>query len=89
MARADSVRALVTGARNSYGRFRRDTTLFREVDDIRNELDIVRARLASPSGALGRARVDSALLQAVAKTRSEMTLIIADMRRRPLRYVHF
>lgn len=89
MARADSVRALVSSPRSSFGRFRRDSSLFREVADIRNELDILHARMTSPDGTLGRVRADSALLQAVASTRSEMTLIIADMRRRPLRYVHF
>jgi len=89
MARADSVRTLVTSPRSFYGRFRRDTTLVREVDDIRNELDVLRARLTSSSGTLGRARADSALLQALANTRREMTLIFADMHRRPLRYIHF
>jgi ABC-type transporter Mla subunit MlaD len=90
MARADSVRALL-GAENrsSLGRFRRDSTLFREVADIRNELDIIRARLASPNGTLGRARTDSALFDAIASTQREMTLIMADIHRRPLRYIHF
>ncbi|HKW10187.1 MAG TPA: MlaD family protein, partial [Gemmatimonadaceae bacterium] len=89
MARADSVRALMSSPRSSFGRFRRDSSLFREVADIRNELDLLGARMTSPDGTLGRARADSALLQAVANTRREMTLIIADLHRRPLRYVHF
>jgi phospholipid/cholesterol/gamma-HCH transport system substrate-binding protein len=89
IARADSVRALLTSDRSAYGRFQRDSTLIREIADIRNELDILKARMASTSGTLGRARSDSALLQAVAGTQREMTLIMADMRRRPLRYVHF
>lgn len=89
MARADSVRALLASDRTSYGRFHRDSTLLREVADIRNELDIVRARMTSPTGTIGRMRADSALLQAVAGTQREMTLILADIHRRPLRYVHF
>jgi phospholipid/cholesterol/gamma-HCH transport system substrate-binding protein len=89
MAQADSVRALVSSPRSSFGRFRRDSSLFREVADIRNELDILHARMTSPDGTLGRAHADSALLQAVANTRREMTLIMADLHRRPLRYVHF
>jgi len=90
MARADSVRALLsTDNRSSLGRFRRDSTLLREVADIRNELDILHARMASPNGTLGRARTDSALFDAVASTQREMTLIMADIRRRPLRYIHF
>ena len=89
MARADSIRALVASPNTSYGRFRRDSTLFREVADVRNELDIVRAQMRSPEGTLGRIRADSALLQAVADTRREMTLILNDLHQRPLRYIHF
>ncbi|HEY2852678.1 MAG TPA: MlaD family protein [Gemmatimonadaceae bacterium] len=89
MARADSVRALLASDRTSYGRFRRDSTLVREVADIRNELDVVRARMTSPTGTLGRMRADSAVIQAVAGAQREMTLILADIHRRPLRYIHF
>jgi len=89
MSRADSVRALIASPTGSYGRLRRDSTLLREVADIRNELDIVRARMASPEGTIGRVHADSSLLDAVANTRREMTLIMSDIKRRPLRYVHF
>ena len=89
MARADSVRAIVANKNTSFGRFRSDSTLMREVADIRNELDIIRARMASPTGTLGRVRADSALFDAIAKAQREMTLIMADVRRRPLRYIHF
>ena len=89
MARADSIRALVASNGGSYGRFRRDSTLLREVADVRNEIDIIRALMASPNGTLGRARGDSALFDALAGARRELTLIIADVHRRPLRYIHF
>jgi hypothetical protein len=89
MSRADSIRALLASSTGSYGRLRRDSTLFREVADVRNELDIIRARMASPNGTIGRMRADSTLLDAVANTHREMTLIMADIKRRPLRYIHF
>jgi phospholipid/cholesterol/gamma-HCH transport system substrate-binding protein len=89
MSRADSIRALVANPTGSYGRLRRDSTLFREVADVRNELDIIRARMASPNGTVGRVRADSTLLDALANTHREMTLIMADIKRRPLRYIHF
>jgi hypothetical protein len=89
MARADSVRALLASNNTSLGRFHRDSALLHEVADIRNELDIVRARMASPNGTLGRMRADSALFAAVAGAQREMTLIMADIHRRPLRYIHF
>jgi hypothetical protein len=89
MARADSIRALLSSNTTSYGRFRRDSTLLREVADVRSELAIVRGRLASPDGTLGRLQADSALYRALAGAEHEMTLIMADVRRHPLRYVHF
>jgi phospholipid/cholesterol/gamma-HCH transport system substrate-binding protein len=89
IARADSVRALLSSEQTSYGRFHRDSSLRREVADIRNELDIVRARMASPAGTVGRIHADSALLRELAAAQREMTLIMADIHRRPLRYVHF
>ena len=89
MARADSVRAVIASQNTSLGRVRHDSALMREVADIRNELDIIHARLASPNGTLGRARADSALFDAIAGAQREMTLIMADVRRRPLRYIHF
>jgi phospholipid/cholesterol/gamma-HCH transport system substrate-binding protein len=89
MARSDSIRALLASKNSSLGRFRRDSTLLNSVADVRSELDIVRSRLASPSGTLGRVRADSALVDAVAAAQREMTLILADLHRRPLRYIHF
>jgi phospholipid/cholesterol/gamma-HCH transport system substrate-binding protein len=89
MARADSVRALIASPSNSYGRFRRDSELVREIADIRNELDIVHARMTSPTGTIGRIHADSALLQSMANTQRELTLIMTDIHRRPLRYIHF
>ena len=89
MARADSIRAVIGSEKTSLGRVRRDSALMREVADIRHELDIIRARMASPTGTLGRVHADSALFDAIAGAQREMTLIMADVRRRPLRYIHF
>jgi hypothetical protein len=45
--------------------------------------------MTSPNGTLGRMRADSALFQALNGAEHEMTLIMADVHRRPLRYIHF
>jgi phospholipid/cholesterol/gamma-HCH transport system substrate-binding protein len=89
MARVDSLRALMSSDRTTYGHLRRDSTLLREAADMRNEIDILRARLASPDGTIGRLSADSALFNALAGAQRELTLIMADIRRRPLRYIHF
>ena len=87
MARADSVRTLLSSNTSSLGRFRRDSTLLREVADIRNELTLVRAQLDDTRGTVGRVRTDSALTIAVGQAQHEMTLLFADIKKNPLRYL--
>ena len=87
MARADSVRMLLSSRGTSLGRFRRDSSLMAEVGDIRNELTLVQARLDDPNGTVGRARQDSALATAVGQVKSEMTLLFADIKKHPRRYL--
>jgi hypothetical protein len=89
IARADSIKTLLASDQTSYGRFRRDSTLLREIADLRGEIDVVRGRLASPEGTLGRLRSDSALFAGLDGAQHELTLIIADIHRHPLRYIHF
>jgi ABC-type transporter Mla subunit MlaD len=89
MARADSVRTLVGSSSSSFGRLRRDSTLIAEVDDIRRELAEVRAALAEPRGTAGRVLHDSAAFSALGEVHREMTLLVADLKKHPLRYSPF
>jgi phospholipid/cholesterol/gamma-HCH transport system substrate-binding protein len=89
MARADSVRALVGSGNASLGRFRKDSTLLAEVRDIREELAEVRAALAESRGTAGRVLHDSAAFSALGDVHREMTLLIADLKKNPLRYSPF
>jgi phospholipid/cholesterol/gamma-HCH transport system substrate-binding protein len=89
MARADSVRTLVASSSSSLGRFRRDSTLGAEVADIRNELATVRASLADSRGTAGRVLHDSAAFSALGEAHREMTLLMADLKKHPLRYNPF
>jgi hypothetical protein len=89
MARTDSVRTLLASPNSSFGRFRRDSTLMAEVDDIRNELTLVQANLEESRGTAGRAVNDSALTSAIGEAARQMTLLLADLKKHPLRYVTF
>lgn len=89
LARTDSVRALLSSPATSLGRFRRDSTLMSEVSDIRNELSIVRALLDEPRGTAGRIMRDSAVTSALGDAQREMGLLVADMKKHPLRYNPF
>jgi len=89
LARADSVRTLVSSGNGVVGRFRADTSLLTNVRDVRSELAIVRALMQSPNGNLGRFAADSAVFRAVADAERQMSLLFADVQRHPMRYVHF
>jgi hypothetical protein len=89
LARVDSIRALLNSPRSSFGRFRRDSTLTATVAGVRDELAALRARLAGADGSLGRFETDSAITRSVAAAQLEMARLVEDIRKRPLRYVHF
>jgi phospholipid/cholesterol/gamma-HCH transport system substrate-binding protein len=89
LARADSVRALLASPNGSLGRLRRDSTLMTEVADIQTELARVRASLTESSGTAGRVLHDSAVFSALTEVQYEMSLLVADMKKHPLRYNPF
>ena len=89
MARADSVLALLGSSSTSFGRFRKDSTLIAEVADIRDELGEVRTSLAESRGTAGRVLHDSAAFDALGDVHREMALLVADLKKHPLRYSPF
>src|SRR6266567_3064821 len=89
MAAVDSIRALLASDRTSLGRFRRDSTLVREVGAVRTEIGRVRALAASPDGTLGRLQADSAIRQSLNDAYPQMDSLFADLRKHPLRYIAF
>jgi phospholipid/cholesterol/gamma-HCH transport system substrate-binding protein len=89
LGRADSVQMLFGSPDNAVGRFRRDSTLQTVIKDIQSELSIVRALLQDARGTAGRVGRDRAIVEALMEAEREMTAIMADIRRRPLRYLNF
>jgi ABC-type transporter Mla subunit MlaD len=89
LARADSVQQLIASPDIAVGRFRRDTTLKTVVADIQNELSIVRTMLSQARGTAGRIKQDRAIVQELMEAEREMAAIMADIRRRPFRYLNF
>jgi ABC-type transporter Mla subunit MlaD len=89
LARADSVQQLIGSSDASVGRFRRDSTLQAAVQDIQQELATVRTLLEEARGSAGRFQRDSAIVRELIETQREMGAIMADIRRRPFRYLNF
>lgn len=88
LASVDSVRALLASSDGELGRFRRDSTLARKVGEIRDEISIVRALLDEPRGSAGRFVHDRTLQLELARADSSLHLLLDDIKRRPLRYLH-
>ena len=89
IARADSVQALLGSTDVALGRFRRDSTLKATMQDIQQELSTVRTLLEEARGSAGRFQRDSAIVRELMDAQREMGEIMADMRRRPFRYLNF
>jgi len=86
---ADSIRALVFSNDHSLGRFRRDSTLLRDVQRVRDELAKMQAVADSGTGTVGRFRSDSAIVLAIGRSRMSLDSLFADMKRHPFRYIAF
>ena len=89
MARADSIRQLLASNATTYGRLRRDSTLIREIGNVRNEISIVRALMVEPKGTVGRVRADSAIVRQLGILEREFTSLKRDITRDPLRFIGF
>jgi len=89
MASVDSIRTLVGSSQHSLGRFRRDSTLAREIGNVRAELVEVQRLASSPNGTIGRARADSIIIRNVHRDLAQVDSLIADAKKHPLRYIAF
>jgi ABC-type transporter Mla subunit MlaD len=89
MAQADSIRQLLASDSHSLGRFRKDSTLMRDIADARSELNRVRSLLDSPDGTIGRLRTDPALVRAVHRDFAAFDSLFADLKKHPFRYIAF
>lgn len=88
-AQFDSIRALLASNEHSLGRFRRDSTIMREVARLRNEVAEIKRLTESPDGTIGRLRTDSAIVRGVHRDLALLDSLMADMKKRPLRYIAF
>jgi hypothetical protein len=89
MAQADSLKTLLSSNDNSFGRFRRDSTIMGVATRLRAELSEIQLLAASPNGTIGRLRADSAIVHAVHRDLAALDSLIADVKKHPLRYNPF
>jgi phospholipid/cholesterol/gamma-HCH transport system substrate-binding protein len=85
-AQKDSINYLLTSGNGNVGRFRRDSTLIKQVAHLRSALDSLRGLVGSSNG-IARARSDTALTAEMARMRLELAALMADLKKHPLRYL--
>ena len=73
----DSIVLLLSSGRGNIGRFRKDSTLFRTVSHIRDEIDALKS-MSSEAGTLEMARI-----------RVHLSELMADIKKHPGRYISF
>jgi phospholipid/cholesterol/gamma-HCH transport system substrate-binding protein len=88
-AQLDSIRTLLASNEHSLGRFRRDSTIMRAVASLRSEVAEIKVLAESPDGTIGRLRTDSAIVRGVHRDLAMLDSLMADMKKRPLRYIAF
>jgi ABC-type transporter Mla subunit MlaD len=89
MAEADSIRQLLASNQHSLGRFRRDSTLIRDIAQLRLQLAELNRLASSPSGSIGRFHADSAIAVNVGRDLAALDSLMADIKKHPLRYIAF
>lgn len=89
MAQTDSIKLLVSSGSGNVGRFRRDSTLIREVASVRAEVDSLRRLFSTPGTGVSRVRSDTALTRGMAQARLQLDSLMIDLRKHPLRYISF
>jgi hypothetical protein len=89
MAQVDSIRALLASDQHSLGRFRRDSSLVRDVGQLRTEMQRLQALAADPNGTIGRVRADSAITRGIHRDLVALDSLFADIKKHPQRYVAF
>jgi hypothetical protein len=85
-ARKDSIAYMLSSGDGNVGRFRRDSTLMKDVAHLQGELDSLRALTTSGAG-IGRMKTDSTLTKEMARIRVELAALMADIKKHPLRYL--
>ena len=88
LAAKDSIALLLTTDRGSVGRFRKDSTLFKQVSHIRSQLDTLKTMMSGKSG-IARLRGDTTLTSEMARARAQLTAVMADLKKHPGRYIAF
>jgi phospholipid/cholesterol/gamma-HCH transport system substrate-binding protein len=89
MAAKDSIAFLISSGNGSVGRFRRDSTLGREVASVRLGVDSLRSLMSTPGNSVSRLRSDKTLKSEVARAKIQLDSLMKDFKKNPKKYISF
>lgn len=89
LAQVDSIKTLMASDQHSLGRFRRDSSIAKELSRTHDELVTLRRIVGAPQSSISRVRGDSAILRAIHRDLTAIDSIRSDMKKHPLRYIPF
>jgi phospholipid/cholesterol/gamma-HCH transport system substrate-binding protein len=89
IAQKDSITLLLSSGSGNVGRFRRDSTLMRQVASVRAEVDSLRRLFSTPGSGVSRLRSDSTLQGEMSRARVQLDSLMADLKKHPLKYISF
>lgn len=87
MSRTDSLGERLRETGSTFHRFSSDSSLGREIADLRNEVSIVRALMTESRGTAGRLIFDEAIPRQLEVVERELGELMEDLRRNPSRYL--
>jgi phospholipid/cholesterol/gamma-HCH transport system substrate-binding protein len=85
-AAKDSITELMNSGRGNVGRFRKDSTLIKQISHLQGEVDSLRTQFSGGSG-IGKMRTDSTFSVEMRKMREDLAALMADIKKRPIRYL--
>jgi phospholipid/cholesterol/gamma-HCH transport system substrate-binding protein len=89
LAAKDSIMFLVSSGNGTVGRFRRDSTLKREIASVRAGVDSLRKLMSTPGNSVSKLRGDTTLKSEMARARAQLDSIMKDLKAHPTRYISF
>ena len=89
LAAKDSIMFLVSSGNGTVGRFRRDSTLKREITSVRAGVDSLRRLMSTPGNTVSKLRGDTTLKSEMARARVQLDSIMKDLKKHPKKYISF
>lgn len=88
-ARKDSLTLLLASGNGSLGKFQKDSTLIKSINELKLDVDSLKARFATAGGGISRLKSDTAFAVEMTRMQAALAALMADAKKNPGRYIAF